>query len=481
MISMEVLDLARWQFAVTTSIHWLFVILTLGLVPLVAIMHTRAAFAGDAGKRADLERMTRFWGQLYLINYALGIVTGLVMEFQFGLNWNGLSRFAGNVFGAPLALETLIAFFAESTFLGMWIFGWNRLSKGVHVTLIWLVALTAYASAYWILVANAFLHHPVGYEVRAGVAHLTDFAALLTNSNATLALLHITAGALLTGGLFMAGISAWHWKHGTGEQAVFGRSLRIGVVTAAIAALPSYVIGALQYPMLEKTEPMKLAILAPGPGAEALNAQLIKQYGPGNYIPPDWAAYAMYFMVDAGYLMFIIAAAALLVVYRRALSRRRWVGALVAALLALPVGEFLGGLVFGTPGPYRAVFFLLAVVLMELVLLRADRLVRSRRWASVLIWSIPLPFLTALGGWLFREGGRQPWLIYGELTTARAVGQIGTGSALAFFAAFTGVFLALAIANWRLLLRYARLGPVGTQLGTEELVITRSEEPKPVF
>jgi cytochrome d ubiquinol oxidase subunit I len=195
---MSAADLARLQFAATTGIHWLFVILTMGLVPLVAIMHTWGAFTRDPGKRAVRERMTRFWGQLYVINYAVGIVTGLVMEFQFGLSWSGLSKFAGNVFGAPLALETLIAFFAESTFLGMWIFGWGRMRRGVHVTLIWLVALTAYASAYWILIANGFMQHPVGYELRDGEAYLTDFAALLTNPSALIALAHITLAALTT-------------------------------------------------------------------------------------------------------------------------------------------------------------------------------------------------------------------------------------------------------------------------------------------
>src|SRR5919108_5481115 len=208
--TMDAVLLARLQFAGTTGIHWLFVILTLGLVPLVAVMHTRAALARDPDARAGWERAARFWGQLYVINYALGIVTGLVMEFQFGLSWSGLSKFAGNVIGAPLALETLIAFFAESTFLGMWIFGWGRLRAGVHAVLIWLVTLTAYASAYWILVANGFLQRPVGYEVRDGVAHLTDIGAMLTNPSALLALGHITMAALLTGGLFVAGVSAFH-------------------------------------------------------------------------------------------------------------------------------------------------------------------------------------------------------------------------------------------------------------------------------
>src|SRR3954465_10099015 len=172
---MNALPIARLQFATTTSFHFLFVLLTLGLVTLVAVMQTRWTLGG----KPELLRMTRFWGRLYVINYALGIVTGIVMEFQFGLTWPGLSAFAGDVFGAPLAIETLVAFFLESTFLGLWIFGWGRLNRWVHLALIWRTAITAYASAFWIMVANGFLQHPVGYQEHDGVLRLVDFGALL--------------------------------------------------------------------------------------------------------------------------------------------------------------------------------------------------------------------------------------------------------------------------------------------------------------
>ncbi|MEU8386002.1 cytochrome ubiquinol oxidase subunit I, partial [Streptosporangium sp. NPDC048865] len=172
---MNVLDLARTQFAVTGSLHFLFVVLTLGLAPLIAIMHTRYAVTG----KPVHERVTRFWGQIYVINYALGILTGLVMEFQFGMNWSGLSHYAGDVFGAPLAIETLGAFFLESTFLGLWIFGWHRLPRWLHVACIWVVTLTAYVSAFWIMVANSFLQNPAGAVERGGHLVLTDAGALL--------------------------------------------------------------------------------------------------------------------------------------------------------------------------------------------------------------------------------------------------------------------------------------------------------------
>lgn len=174
---MDTLLLARLQFAMTASVHFLFVAVTLGLVTLLVGMQTTWVLTGNP----RWERLTRFWGQLYVINYVLGIATGIVMEFQFGLNWSGLSRYVGNVFGAPLAIETMAAFFLESTFLGMWIFGWHRLRRGAHLALLYGVAITAYVSAFWIMVANSWLQNPVGYEVRDGVAQLTDFPALLTN------------------------------------------------------------------------------------------------------------------------------------------------------------------------------------------------------------------------------------------------------------------------------------------------------------
>src|SRR5689334_19370163 len=222
------LDLARLQFAVTTSVHFLFVILTLGLVTLVAITQTRFVVGGNP----ELGRMARFWGFLYVINYAVGIATGLVMEFEIGLNWSGLSRLTGDVFGAPLALETLIAFVLESTLLGMWIFGWNRLGKRLHLALIWGVAATAMLSAFWVMVGNAFLQHPVGYTRDPdGTVRLAHFGALLTNSSLWFSLLHAVAAAMTTGGMLMAGISAWRIRRAArpDDHELFRRSLRLGL------------------------------------------------------------------------------------------------------------------------------------------------------------------------------------------------------------------------------------------------------------
>jgi cytochrome d ubiquinol oxidase subunit I len=249
---LSTLSLAQLLFAITAGTHFLFVSLTLGLAALVAIMQTRAVMTGSTVHL----RMVRFWGQLYVINYAVGIVTGLLMEFQFGLNWPGLTDHARDVFGAPLAMETLVAFFIEATFLGMWIFGWDRLNRHAHLALIWVVTLTAYASAYFILVANGFLRHPVGF-VRVGDELRIDSATkLFTNPSALLPLGHIISGAFLVAGFFMAAVSAWHLRRARRGQAVdlefFRRSLRIGLISVVLAIVPSIAFGIVQFGYIDR-------------------------------------------------------------------------------------------------------------------------------------------------------------------------------------------------------------------------------------
>lgn len=418
---MDALILARLQFATTVGLHWLFVLFTLGLAPLVAILHTRYAITGNP----VFERMTRFWGQLYVINYVLGIVTGLVMEFQFGMSWSGLSKFAGNVFGAPLALETLIAFFAESTFLGMWIFGWGKLPTKLHASLIWLVTLTAYASAYWILVANGFMQNPVGYEIRGGTAYLTDLGAQLTNPSTLWALGHISGAALLAGGLVVAGVSAYHVRTRTTEADFFRRSLRLGVLTATVGGFFAQGLGHAQEGLVREIQPMKFA----GPDeASRIQAEMAATHGPGDYIPPAWLDGVYALMFPFGELLAL--------------------GMLVYAVL------LVRGWIFGRPMALRSLTLL-----------------------------IPLPFVIALAGWVFREVGRQPWLIYGELTVGEALSPVSTGTMLVSFITFTTVFLALSVTNWTLLARFARRGPEGTQLGTPppRPAAEATEEPVPTF
>lgn len=249
---MDVLDLARLQFAVTTNLHFLFVALTLGLVPLVALAQTWFVITG----RERFELMTRFWGQVYLINYALGIMTGLVLEFQFGMNWSGLSHFAGDVFGAPLAMETMTAFFLESTFLGLWIFGWRLLPRLVHLALIWLVVLTAYTSAFWILVANSYLQNPVGSRVVAGRLVLEDFGVLVANPHLVTAFPHVVGAALLSAAWVVIGVSAHHLRRGSAPE-FFTLNLRWGVWLAAGASVLVFVSGHRSAGPVEATQPGK--------------------------------------------------------------------------------------------------------------------------------------------------------------------------------------------------------------------------------
>lgn len=293
---MDTLLLARLQFATTTSIHFLFVVVTLGLVTLLVGLQTAWVLTGDQ----KYERLTRFWGQLYVINYVLGIATGIVMEFQFGLNWSGLSRYVGNVFGAPLAIETLVAFFLESTFLGMWIFGWHRLRRGLHLALLWGVALTAYASAFWIMVANSWLQNPVGYEVRDGIAHLTDFGALLTNPSLGMAFGHVVSAALLVGGMLMAAVSAGHLIRRTPDHALHRTSLRIGLVTSACAITLVQGFGFAQFGPVGAVQPTKFG---GGPEAEALTAEWATRFGPGDYTPPVLASVGLGFMILIGFTL----------------------------------------------------------------------------------------------------------------------------------------------------------------------------------
>lgn len=371
---MDPLPIARLQFATTTSFHFLFVLLTLGLVTVTAVMQTRATISGTP----QLLRMTRFWGRLYVINYALGIATGIVMEFQFGLTWTGLSAFAGDVFGAPLAIETLVAFFLESTFLGLWIFGWGRLNKWLHLSLIWLVTLTAYASALFIMVANSFLQNPVGSHLQGGVLRLDDFGALLTNPALVASLPHVIGGALMTGGFFVTGVSAYHFLKRTAEVDFFTRSMRFGVVTALIGSIVTINQGFEQFGELAKYQPDKL-------GESAVGVPLAAMIGIG----------------------------------------------FVALLCSLA----------GT------------------ILLIRGWLMRARFLHYLMVPAIVLPFAAAICGWLVRELGRQPWLIWGKLRTADAVADVPGGQVLFSFIAFGLLFAALAVADWVLMSRVARRGP----------------------
>ncbi|MEV4811312.1 cytochrome ubiquinol oxidase subunit I [Micromonospora avicenniae] len=400
---MDTLLLARLQFATTTSIHFLFVIVTLGLVTLLVGLQTAWVITG----KQKYERLTRFWGQLYVINYVLGIATGIVMEFQFGLNWSGLSRYVGNVFGAPLAIETLVAFFLESTFLGMWIFGWHRLRRGVHLALLWGVALTAYASAFWILVANAWLQNPVGYEARDGVAHLTDFSALLSNPTLTMAFGHVVAAALLVGGMLMAAVSAGHLIRRTPDHALHRTALRIGLVTAALSISMVQSFGFAQFDPVGSVQPTKFG--GDGDEAQAMIAEWTTRFGPGDYTPPVLASAGLGFMILIG--------------------------------------------------------FTLGALWLLVPLLWRDWIIRLRFPLWLLLLALPLPFVAAILGWIAREVGRQPWVAYGLLPVDQAVSPVGAPVMLTSLIGFSLLLGTLAVTNWVLIARHAARGAQDPALG----------------
>ena len=355
---MDAVTLARLQFGTTIVYHYFFVPLTLGLVLLVAIMETLYV----RSENIVYKRMAQFWGKLFLINFAMGVVTGIVQEFQFGMNWSAYSRFIGDVVGAPLAIETLLAFFLESTFLGIWIFGWERLGKKLHMATIWLVVFGSYLSTYWILVANSFMQQPVGYAMHNGRAEMTNFFAVISNPNLLFQAPHVLAGGIATGAFFVVGISAYHFLKKTNEQDFFKRSMHIGLVVALVASIAATVAGHVYGQHDIQTQPMKMAaaealwnteqpaslslitisneqthkeifsIKVPNllsfisynnfthsvEGINQIQSRYQQQYGPGNYVPPVNISFLSFrAMMGMAGLMVLISGAGLYLFHKR--------------------------------------------------------------------------------------------------------------------------------------------------------------------
>jgi len=405
---MDALALARWQFAVTTIFHFWFVPLTLGLSIFVAIMETKYVKSGDE----LYKRMAKFWGTIFLINFAMGVVTGIVQEFQFGLNWSEYSRFMGDIFGAPLAIEALLAFYMESTFIGVWIFGWDRLSKKVHLTAAWLVAIGSNISALWILIANSFMQNPVGYAIEGGRATMQSFFALISNPNVFYQFPHVLSAGVALAGFLVLGFSAFHLLKGKkANQDFFRRSFRWAAVYALIGAVLVGVIGHFQGQFLVRRQPLKMAaaealweseksagfsivaginendqdndfdLKIPGAlsflsynnftdevkGIRDLQAEAEQQYGPGDYVPPVALNFWSFrIMVGAGTLMVLLA--------------------------------------------------LLAVIWSK-----NDRMEKKTWFLKTLMPAVFLPYLASTFGWVMAETGRWPWIVFGLQKVEEAV------------------------------------------------------------
>jgi cytochrome bd ubiquinol oxidase subunit I len=445
---MSVLTLSQWQFAITSVYHFFFVPLTLGLSLLVALMETLYVFGGNP----MYKDMAKFWGKLFLINFALGVVTGIVMEFQFGMNWANYSRFVGDIFGAPLAIEALLAFFLESTFLGVWIFGWDKISKGVHALAIWLVAIGSNISALWILVANSFMQQPVGYQVVDGRAVMTDFWALLGSDHVWVQFPHTVFSGMSTAALFVLGISAYHLVRKSNLD-FFRRSFTMAGIYGVIAILLVILAGHSQAQQMVRTQPMKMAaaealwrdedpasfslitignleqtqdvfairiprilsLLAYNrldgkvEGIYDLNDAYQQQYGAGSYIPPIAMTYWSFRgMVGSGFAMFAIAAYCL----------------------------------------YQAM---------------RSKSIHKFRFIKLIPFAIALPYLANTTGWLMTELGRQPWVVFGLMRTDQAFSpNLQPGMVLASLVLLTLVYGVLMAADVFLLVRTAKAGPEGS-------------------
>ena len=438
--------LSRLQFALTTIYHFFFVPLTLGMAWYVAILETIYVRTGNE----TYKRLTKFWGKLFLINFAVGVVTGIVMEFQFGMNWAGYANYVGDVFGAPLAIEALVAFFLESTFLGLWIFGWDMLSKRLHATVIWLVAIGSSLSALFILIANAFMQHPVGYVINNGRAEMVDFGALVFNPKAWVMFEHTLTSGLTTAAFFVLGVSAYHIVRKRNVD-FFRPSFNLAAIIGTIAVILVILGGHSQGLWLLENQPMKAAstealyntedpasfsILTIGdlggrekvweiriprvlsflyynqfsgkvPGINDVETQYEAKYGPGDYVPLVVFTYwGFRLMVAAGFAMLALAGYALYHVMRNKV------------------------------GP-------------------------QIRWLGIFVFAMALPYIANSSGWILTEMGRQPFIVYGLLKTQDAMSPgLTSGMVLFSLIGFALVYTGLMSVDVYLLARTAKAGPL---------------------
>jgi len=452
-IIVDTLDLSRWQFAITTVYHFLFVPLSIGLAYLMAFMQTLYVIKNDE----KYKHLTKFWGKIFLLNFAVGVVTGIMQEFQFGMNWADYSRFVGAVFGGPLAIEALVSFFMESTFLGIWIFGWDRLPKKIHLACIWIVAISATLSALWILSANSFMQEPVGFEIVNGRAEMTDIFALLGNPQLWVEFPHVIYGALATGALFITGISAYKILR---KQQVeyFKTSFAIGIVVALISSVLTATAGHSQAQHLMSSQPMKMAaseglwhtsgesapwtvftaintktqenkytleipyalsilsynsLTGSVPGMLELQDQYVERFGPGNYIPPVKTTFWSFrIMVASGMLMILLGLLGTWYMLRNKLE--------------------------------KVPFFM-----------------------KCMLPAISLPFIANSAGWIMTEVGRQPWVVFGLQKTEDGVSPlVSPGMVATSLIGFTVVYAIIAICFVYLVIQSVKQG-VDTNDGHE--------------
>jgi len=431
---MDPIFLSRLQFAATTLFHFLFVPLTLGLAIIVAMMETRYVQTGNP----EYKRMTKFWGHLFLINFVVGVVTGITLEFQFGTNWSRYSKYVGDIFGSILAIEATVAFFMESTFLAVWFFGWNKLSPKMHAACIWIVAISSNVSAYWIIAANAWMQHPVGYEIRNGRAELTDFIAVVTQPYAITNYLHTIFSGFVIGGFFVMGISAYHLLR-KNEVSFFTKSFRMALVFSLIFSVGVIFMGDLNGKEMSRLQPEKTA------AAEAL-WETQKGVGFSMLVIPDERNERN--LVE----MFTIPK------FLSFLTQGDW-DAEVKGLKSWPLEDRPPvTLVFASFRIMVGLGFLF-VLLTVIGWFKRNKLESSPLYLRIMLYSIPLPYIAALLGWIVTEVGRQPWIVYQVLRTNQAASPIEGSQVAVSLAAFIIVYTLLGFVAFFLMARHAKNGP----------------------
>jgi cytochrome d ubiquinol oxidase subunit I len=437
-----VISLSRWQFALTTIYHFFFVPLTLGLSVLIAILQT----IYFRTKNPVYRDMTKFWGKLFVINFAMGVVTGIVQEFQFGMNWSEYSRFVGDIFGAPLAIEALLAFFLESTFLGVWIFGWDKLPQKVHLLSIWLVALGSIISAFWILVANSFMQAPQGFVEENGRLIMNDFWALVSNPNVWVQFPHVLFGGFTTGAVFVIGISAYHLYRKQHTE-IFSRSFKLASLLGIISIFLVILIGHSQGQHMVATQPMKMA------AAEAL------------WETEDPASFSLISIIDEkshkDIFSIRIPTVLSLLSYNRFSGEVRGINQLQQEYEALyGQGNYVPPITI-TYWSFRVMvgagFLMFLVIALILFFVMRNKDIFKYRITKYLPFVIALPFLANFSGWILTEIGRQPWVVYGFLRTEDAVSpNLTVGMVLASLIGFVLVYSGLMVADVYLLTKFAR-------------------------
>jgi cytochrome d ubiquinol oxidase subunit I len=427
------LVLARWQFAFTSVNHFLFVPVTIGLAFLTALLQTGWQRSG----RDEYLRLTRFFGTLLVINVAIGVVTGLVQEFQFGMNWSAYSRLVGNIFGAPLAMEGLLAFFLESTFLGLWLFGWDKLSRRVHLLCIWAVAVGAMLSAAFILAANSWMQHPVGYAVnrKTGLPQLTSIWAVLSNPVFVWGYTHVMLASLVTGAAVMLAVSAWQLRRG-GAREVFTRSARLALAVLVPAMLFAMLVGSELGVIEGRYQPMKIAAAeAQWTTCQPCSFSLF-QIGGGNddQTPTQ--------ILEIPHLLSLLATST-------------WNGKVEG------LNEVNAPNVFIQYWSMRVMAYaavgLVLLALAGLWQLHRTRLDRSRRLLWLAVWATPVPFIMNTAGWLLTESGRQPWVVQGLQLTRNGVSpSVSKSMVIISLVVIIGIYTAMAAIDIVLMLRFAR-------------------------